>query len=149
MFDHKNIGNTKMNISRTLTKICGSFLVVAILFLTVGAARTQTDSVKKKRLRSPAAVKGFVGGESHDSYVIHARKNQTLRVQISWQGKGDRTAQFVVSKSADFFSGAVVEGGKETYNGKNWVGKVPATGDYYVYVTAHPTAKYALRVRAK
>nr|MBA2737229.1 hypothetical protein [Pyrinomonadaceae bacterium] len=58
-------------------------------------------------------------------------------------------AQFVVSKSADFFSGAVVEGGKETYNGKNWVGKVPATGDYYVYVTAHPTSKYSLRVTVK
>jgi hypothetical protein len=149
MFDHKNTGNTKMKISRILTKICGSFLVVAILFLTAGATRAQTDSVKKKRLKSPAAVKGFVGGEAHDSYVISARKNQTLKVQISWLGGGDNKAQFVISKSDDFFAGDVVEGGSETYDGKSQTRKIPATGDYYIYVTAHPTAKYTLKVTVK
>ena len=149
MFDHQNLGNTKMKIFRTLTRNCGLFLVVAILFFTAVATRAQTDSVKKKRLRSPAAVKGFVGGESHDSYVIRARKNQTLKVQISWKESGDFTAAFVISKSADFFAGDVLQGGTETYSGKSRTVKIPATADYYIYVTAHPEAKYTLKVSVK
>ena len=138
-----------MNNSNTLTKICLTFLAVTILFLATGAAQAQTDSVKKKRLQNRAAVKGFVGGEAHDSYVIRARKNQTIKVQISWTGGGDKKAQFVISKSDDFFAGDVLEGGSETYDGRTQTRKVPATGDYYIYVTAHPRAKYTLKVSVK
>lgn len=138
-----------MNNSNTLTKIRLIFFAMTILFLATGAAQAQTDSVKKKRLPNPAAVKGFVGGEAHDSYVIRARKNQTIKVQISWTGGGDKKAQFVISKSDDFFAGDVLEGGSETYDGRTQTRKVPATGDYYIYVTAHPTAKYTLKVSVK
>lgn len=143
------IQEIKMNNSNTSAKICLTFFAVTILFLATGAAQAQTDSVKKKRLPNPAAVKGFVGGEAHDSYVIRARKNQTLKVQISWAGGGDKKAQFVISKSDDFFAGDVLEGGSETYDGRTQTRKVPATGDYYIYVTAHPTAKYTLKVTVK
>lgn len=138
-----------MNVSKALTKICLSFFTAAILFFTVGVTSAQTDSTPKKRLKNPATVKGFIGGEAHDGYVVRARKNQTLKVQISWQGEGNHTAHFVVSRSADFFAGDVLEGGTETYDGKNWVGKVPTTGDYYIYVTGHPTANYTLKVSVK
>ncbi len=137
-----------MNISKTLMKAGLSFFVAVLIFSAGSSALAQTDSVRKKRLRSPAAVTGFVGGEAHDSYVLRARRNQTLRVQISWPGKG-RRAQFVVSRSADFFSAETVAGGRETSAGRTWAGKVPATGDYYIYVTAHPTAKYTLKVTVK
>ncbi len=143
------IKSMKMNNSNTSTKICLTFFAVAILFLTAGAAPAQTAQVKKKRLQSPAAVKGFVGGESHDGYVIRARKNQTLKVQISWAGGGDKKAQFVISKSDDFFAGDLLEGGSETYDGKSQTRKIPVTADYYIYVTAHPTAKYTLKVTVK
>jgi len=139
----------KMNNSNTSTKICLTLFAVAILFLTVIAAQAQTDSVKKKRLQSPATVKGFVGGEAHGSYVIRARKNQTLKVQITWVGGGDKKAQFVISKSDNFYAGEVLEGGSETYDGRTQTRTVPATGDYYIYVTAHPTAKYTLKVSVK
>lgn len=138
-----------MNNSNTSTRIRLTFFAVTILVLAAGAALAQTDPVKKTRLKSPAAVKGFIGGEAHDSYVIRARKNQILKVQISLTGRGDRRAHFVVSKSDDFYAGDLVEGGRETYDGKNWVGKVPATGDYYIYVTAHPDARYTLKVSVK
>jgi hypothetical protein len=144
-----HIEEIKMNNSNTLTKIRLTLFAVTILFLTAGAALAQIDSVKKKRLQSPATVKGFVGGESHDSYVIRARKNQTLKVQISWAGGGDKKAQFVISKSDDFFAGDLLGGGSETYDGKTQTRKVPATGDYYIYVTAYPTAKYTLKVTVK
>ena len=134
-----------MNISNVLTKICLTFFAGVILLLTVGGAQAQTDSVKKIRLTNPATVKGEIGSESHDSYVIHVRKNQTLKVQIEWQEKGDRTAQFVVSRSADFFAGDVIRG-ISTYNEKNWYSKIKKTGDYYIYVTGHPVANYTLKV---
>ncbi len=135
-----------MNISKSITKICVTFFAVLVVLFAAAAANAQTDSTPKKRLKSPATVKGTVGGESHDSYVIRVRRGQRLRVQISWKGKGDKTAAFVVSKSGDFFAGDVVEGGRETYDGKNWSAKISATGDYYIYVTGHPAVDYALKV---
>jgi hypothetical protein len=137
-----------MNISNVLTKNCLMFFAAMILLLTVGGAQAQTDLVKKVRLKSAATVKGTVGGESHDSYVIHVRKNQTLIVQITWKEKGDYTAHFVVSRSDDFFTGDVIRG-IETYNEKNWRSKIRKTGDYYIYVTGHPVADYTLKVSSK
>src|SRR5687768_18265969 len=37
------------------------------------------------RLRNPATVRGTIGGESHDSYVIRARKGQMMTVRLSWR----------------------------------------------------------------
>ena len=137
-----------MNISNVLTKICLTFFAGVILLLTVGGAQAQTDSATKVRLKNPATVKGEIGGEARASYVIRVRKNQTLKVQIEWQEKGDRTAQFVVSRSADFFAGDVIRG-ISTYNEKNWYSKIKKTGDYYIYVTGHPVANYTLKVSVK
>ena len=68
--------------SKKLMKVT-VFCAFVILLVAAGIASAQTHSTPKKRLKSPAAVKGFVGGEAHDSYVIRDRKNQNLRVQIS------------------------------------------------------------------
>ena len=137
-----------MNISNVLTKICLSVFTAMILLFTVSGARAQTDSVKKVRLKNPAMVKGMIGGESHASYVIRVGKNQTLKVQIDWKEKGDYTAHFVVSRSADFFAGDVIRG-ISTYNEKNWHSKLKKTGDYYIYVTGHPVSNYTLKVLVK
>jgi hypothetical protein len=99
-------------------------------------------------LRSPESVRGFVGGESHDSYAIRVSKGQTLTVQISWLHESDNQADFSVSESADF-SGGIVGFGEKSNNGKSWNGKISKAGIYYIYVTAHPTAHYVLRVTAK
>lgn len=138
-----------MNALKILTQVLLTFFAVVILLFTAGIASAQTDSTPKKRLKNAVTVKGSVGGEAHDSYVIRARKNQTLKVQISWTGGGDKKAQFIISKSDDFFAGDVLEGGSETYDGRTQTRKIPATGDYYIYVTAHPTAKYTLKVTVK
>ena len=122
-------------------------VVMATLLLTVNIACAQDNTTPKKRLRSPATVKGFIGGESHDSYVIRVRKGQILSVQISWRRADDNHAEFIVSESPNF--GGQVEFGKESDKGKRWSGKIPKTENYYIYVTAHPTAHYALRVTVK
>jgi hypothetical protein len=134
-----------------LNKVYKTWLIifaVAVLLLTAGGAQAQTDSIKKVRLKSSATVKGEVGGESHDSYVIRVRQNQTLTVQIDWKEKGDFAGHFVVSRSDDFFAGDVIRG-ISTYNEKNWHSKLKKTGDYYIYVTGHPVANYTLKVSVK
>ena len=138
----------KIQILNALTQTFITLFAVAILFFTVGVTFAQTDTMPKKRLKNPATVKGLIGGEAHDSYVIRIRKNQKLNVEISWKEPGDRAA-FVISKSADFFAGDVLEGGTETYSGKSRTVRIPATADYYIYVTAHPTATYTLKVSVK
>ena len=98
-------------------------------------------------LRSPATVKGFIGGESHDSYVIRVRKGQVMTVQVSWKREGDNHASFTVSESPNFFTGEPSKFGKESDDGMRWMGKSPKTSEYYIYVVAHPTAQYILKVK--
>ena len=122
-------------------------IALATLLLTANIAWAQDDTTPRKRLRSPSTVKGFIGGESHNSYVIRVSKGRILSVQISWRRAGENNAQFTVSESPNF--GGQVEFGKESDKGKRWSGKIPRTGNYYIYVMAHPTAYYTLRITVK
>ncbi len=132
-----------------LNKAIIAFFASIMFLFAVNSTLAQTDTTPKKRLQSPATVKGFIGGEAHDSYVIRARKGQTMSVQISWRRDGDNRAEFTISRSANFFNGESVKFGKESKNGKNWTGKIPKAGNYYIYIVAHPTAKYTLKVTVK
>ena len=126
------------------------FLIVASAMLLLGSAsitRAQDDPIPKIRLRSPATVRGTIGGEGHDSYVIRARRGQRMTVSISWKKDGDNQAGFSISRSPNFFSAEPVSFGQESNDGKQWTGRIPVTGNYYIYVTAHPIAQYVLRVK--
>jgi hypothetical protein len=94
-------------------------------------------------------VRGFIGGESHDGYVVRARKGSVLTARLSWRSEGDNRASLAVSASPNFYSGEPARFGGEFENGKRWVGRIPKTGDYYVYVVAHPSAHYKLEVRVR
>jgi hypothetical protein len=146
-----------MKVSQFATETSKGIIAIAVfvvLLLTADIAAAQEgitlkDTTPKKRLRSQASIKGFIGGESHGSYVIRIRKGQTLTVQISWRPEGDNRAEFTVSRSTSFFSGDPVDFGTKSNYGKRWKGIVPINGDYYIYVVAHPTAHYTLRVTVK
>ena len=122
--------------------------------LASDAARLQEDPPPHeyfKRLRSPATARGVIGGESHDGYVIHARKGQTMSVRISWRPdssddeKYDTNAHFSVN-SRPVFSGDGTVKGKESHKGSRWTGTIPRTGNYYIFVVGYPTVRYTLRV---
>jgi len=127
---------------------CSSILLAVAIAVTPAWAHEYV-----KRLRSPATVKGFIGGESHDSYLIHARRGQTMTVEISWKPEhdenGDNHAEFWVGTRPDFDGDSLVKFGTESDEGKRWTGKIPATGNYYIYVLGHPTAEYTLKVTVK
>ncbi len=133
----------------TLKTIAVTCFTLSILLFITNTARAQNDTTPKKRLASPATAKGFIGGEAHDSYVIRARKGQKMSVQITWKREDNNRAEFTVSRSANFFNADSVKFGKESNKGKNWRGTVPTTANYYIYVVAHPTAKYTLKVTLK
>ena len=124
-------------------------LVTVTILLAASPSRAQDDTTPKKRLRSPATTRGFIGGESHDSYVIRARKGQTMTVRISWRPEGDNKADFTVSESANFFGAEQVGFGSLSADSRRWTGRIPKSRDYYIYVVAHPTAHYTLRVNLK
>jgi hypothetical protein len=133
----------------TLQRRC-LILCLAALLLGAGSARAEKFTT---RLPGPATVKGFVGGEAHDSYSIHLRKGQILTVQISWQQEhdkelGDNNAQFFVTASPDF-GGDTTAFGNESDSGRKWSGKIPRSGNYYIYVIGHPSVHYTLKVSAK
>lgn len=131
-------------------RIHGSALLIlalASLVLAANHGAAQVDTPPAKRLRGSATVRGDIGGESHDSYVIHARKGQRMTVRISWRRESDNRAEFSVSETPDF--GAQVEFGRESDSGRMWSGRIPRTGDYHIHVTAYPTARYTLSVTVK
>ncbi len=132
-----------------LNKAIIAFFVSAILLFGASEALAQKDSTPKKRLISPATVKGSIGGEAHNSYVVRARQGQTMTVQITWRREDNNRAEFSVSRSANFFNGSVVKFGKESDNGRRWRGIIPKSGNYYIYVVANPSARYTLKVTVK
>lgn len=130
---------------------CSSIVLAIAIGISPGRA-LEHEYVKK--LRSPATVNGLIGGESHDSYVIHARRGQTMTVQISWKPEhnddvGDNHAEFWVGTRPDFDGDGDVKFGTESDGGQRWTGRIPTTGNYYIYVMAHPWAEYTLSVTVK
>jgi len=124
-------------------------LAVVLLLLSAEVAGAQPKPSSARRLRSPAMVRGFIGGESHDNYVIRARKGQTLTVRLTWRHEGDNRASFTVSESSDYYTGEAVKFGSNFDDDRRWVGRIPRTGNYYIDVVAHPAAHYMLSVRVK
>jgi hypothetical protein len=143
-----------MDMQNNLQKGSALLYLLAWAMLVAGVAAAQEDptfkaTTPKQRLQTPASVKGFVGGESHDSYVIRARKGQTMSVGISWRREGANRAEFTVSESPNAFTGEAAKFGRDVTNGRLWTGRIPKNGDYYIYVIAHPTAHYTLKVSVK
>jgi hypothetical protein len=121
-------------------------LATTILLTAVTLAGAQEDTIPQKRLRTPAVAVGNIGGEAHDSYVVHADEGRTMSIEISRERSAGNQAQFMVSESPGFNNAEPVTFGIESDQGRRWSGKVPRTGDYHIYVVAHPAARYTLRV---
>ena len=120
-------------------------MVTAVL-LAADVTYAQPRPSPPKKLRSPAVVRGFIGGESHDAYVIRAAKGKTMTVRLSWREEDGNRCDFHVSDMPGFFGAESVTFGRQFDNGKRWTGKIPKTSNYYIYVVAHPSAHYTLRV---
>ena len=72
-----------------------------------------------------------------------------MTVQLSWSAEKGNHAEFSISDMSGFFDAESVAFGVKSNNEKRWAGKIPKTGDYYIYVVAHPDARYILKVSLK
>lgn len=133
------------DMRRDFSSLIYAAVIISLVALLPSVSAGQA-APKAKRLHAPATVRGLIGGEAHDAYVIRVPKGRSLSVQISWRSEDDNTASFGVGTSADF---EPVTFGKESADGKKWVGRVPRTGDYFIEVMAHPRAHYVLKVTIK
>jgi hypothetical protein len=61
-----------------------------LLFLALVITSLAWPQEYTRTLRSPATIKGFIGGESHDMYVIHAHQGQSMMVELSWKIEHDK-----------------------------------------------------------
>ncbi len=118
------------------------FSWVLVVLLLCGLTRAQTNMSAKRILGS-----AIIGGESHDAYVIKALKGQILTLQLTWKLENKNSASFSISRSASFFSAEPVKFGRFSSKQTRWVGKIPASGDYFMFVVAHSTAEYRLWVK--
>src|SRR5690349_5007944 len=101
-----------------------SLLVMALALVLANEGDAHSREYTR-RLRSPATIKDFTGGESHHSYVIRVHKGRTLSVQISWRQEhdgdtGNNHAEFFVGELPDFNGGGQVTFGRESHNGTRW-----------------------------
>lgn len=139
-----------MSGGEALLKLLAFFVVFAAFAVLFNVAWAQEPA---QRLRSPSTINGFVGGESHDTYVVQVRKGQTMTVRISWRREQDEDttinnrAEFWISKSC--CCGDRVSFGQTQEREKRWTAKIRETRDYYICVVAHPTAQYTLSVTAQ
>lgn len=121
-------------------------LILLVVLCGVGGVTWAQTGARPKRIVPPVTVKSVIGGESHDAYVVRARKGQKLSISLSWKKEDDNSASFTVSTGANFFEAEPVKFGHESAHGTRWTGRLPRTGRYYIYVVAHPVAHYVLKV---
>ncbi len=131
------------------TKLLRVLGVSAVVLLVVSACAAQGSFNKDRRLRvkrgSTVIARGLIGGEAQDRYTVRVAAGQEMIVTIH---SAENRADFSVcdeDQDAVCGSGEVMATG-----GRRWTKRAPRTGDYYIFVTAHPeSARYTLRVTLK
>ena len=126
-------------------RIFVTFLLMTLV-LSV-ASITSADGVRKRlkfaKGRSATTVSGAVIRGDQDTYIIGARKGQTMRVKIT---SLEKNAVFDV-KDAD---GNYLQDAGESDDATNWTGDLPSTGDYEITVSGtRGNATYKLTVSIK
>jgi hypothetical protein len=86
-------GRARDRMTPTRERVIHSLWVALVLGILATSAFTQ-PLPKPKRLHAPATIRGLVGGEANDTYVMHVRKGKVFTVEISWKKEDDNTASF-------------------------------------------------------
>jgi hypothetical protein len=126
-------------------------LVLSALFVLFAAPLHAGEQAERVRiLHAPSTVHGHVGGEAHDAYAYIGRKGEHLRVRLDWKAENglDGTSVAELTLSATGFDDAKpLASGTWSKDGRQWDGTLQRDGKVYLYVVAHPSARYALSIR--
>jgi hypothetical protein len=102
---------------------------------------------EQRELAVPGSARGYVGGESHDRYRIAVSKGDRLEIRLTWRRSSGNRAEASVSKSPDLGSAESLQGGQWSRDGRTWRGTIDEEGVIYLFVVAHPSASYTVRIR--
>jgi hypothetical protein len=121
-------------------------MVLAVIALIFAAGNISAQNhIKNKRLKSTSVTRAQIGGEAIEHYVVRARKGQKMTISLSWKKEDGNWAKFSISRS----SRSHRPFGRSANDDTRWTGKIPATGNYYIEVYAHPAADYTLRLKTQ
>src|SRR6185503_1084628 len=116
-----------LNSRLTCTSVLRLIATVAFALLLTNVAVAQDQEAEGICFSGKTAVvRGFIGGEAHDSYEFHVKAGRKVTITIT--SKGNR-ASFSVS-NAEF--GEPVSFGKDSNGGRTWTGAIPETGVYFI-----------------
>jgi len=108
------------------------------------------QSARVRILHAPSTVRGTIGGEAHDSYAYVGRKGEHLVVRLDWKTEngpdGANVAELTLS-AAGFDDAKPLASGIWSKDGRQWQGALQRDGKVYLYVVAHPSARYTLSIR--
>ena len=124
-------------------------LAAALIGLTFTSSALSQDAPEPVRLtfargKHTTTVRGFVGGEASDRYVVRVRAGQKLIIHAISRRKRTQVSVFSVADDSD-----TLRNDSDT-DWTRWAGKVPRTGDYIIQVNVHPYAeRYTLKVTVR
>jgi hypothetical protein len=119
-----------------------SIFIFTVLLSFTSTVVAQDEPGQSKRVHLiaiPTEVSNEVGGSYIDSYVVHLRKGQKLRIQVE-----NKTENAKVSFDTVLAGTETRFGRDESEN--SWSGVAPQTGDYEIRLIAYPVAEYRLQV---
>ncbi len=113
---------------------CGPAMSTTICQKDETAATSR--QIRFRRGRYSATVRGFIGGESHNTYTFRAFAGQRVTVKLS--SRGNAASFSMATDSGGEFPGTSSE------NDTRFTATIPETGCYSISVVAHPDARYRL-----
>lgn len=126
-------------------KTINFILSVSLLLVTIPLAaqnkKGNLHRVKFERGSASTIIKGAIRNWSEEVYVLEARQGQTMIVNLR-----------PVPRDADMTLNIEAPNGKSLNNRDDgWTGKLPATGDYKLYITTinSKTAQFTLEITIK
>jgi hypothetical protein len=100
-------------------------LCVSTPVFAQGGGKAEPLRIEIKRGATSTKVKGKIRGDVQAEYVFAARKGQQVKITLTSE---PALSSFFELRSADGVDY------KLEYNGRDWNGLAPATGDYFINV---------------
>lgn len=126
---------------KTTTFILCAVLLIVTIPLLAQNKKGNLHRVKFERGSASTIIKGAIRNWSEEVYVLEARQGQTMIVNLR-----------PVPRDADMTLNIEAPNGKSLNNRDDgWTGKLPANGDYKLYITTinSKTAQFTLEITIK
>jgi hypothetical protein len=124
-----------------IKNLTGASLAILLLCVSTpvfaqGGGKAEPLRIEIKRGATSAKVKGKVRGDVQAEYVFAARKGQQVKITLTSEPARSSLFELRSADGVDY---------KLEYNGRDWNGLAPATGDYFINVMRRKDAPSSSR----